>query len=511
MCLSPCPDFAVRMTSSTTASAQPATRVKVFPIVIAAFTFAWLADFLLWSRRPGANVGIFSIVLVIAMLATRPRESIRGTVRFATVLMLGACVQSGIEFSFTNALVLLVLFAVIGGATYYTSLPRGWPRWVEQCIAFASCATRLPWLASTWLRQRTSARPLNPAEAVSRWMMILLPGMLLLVVFGAILSGGNIVFREFASRFGDDAWHWLVRLDFSWWRLAFWLLSASFALACVRPHEQPIQPRELTTEPSRWVRADAGFARKQSIAALVVVNGLFLVVNTLDVIHLWLHRRIPDGISHYTYIHQGVNNLIVATVLAAVVLVIIFHQQPAVSRSRPLRWLGYVWIVQNLMLAAGVFLRDALYVSHSQMLTEKRIYVGCFLALVVLGYGFLALHIHRGSPLSRLLWRNAVATFILIYVIQFLDVRGFAARCCAEKAERGEWAFDARYWATQGPAAWPAIAAVATGAARPDVRSAAAEQLVKLRSRHVLREAPDWRSWQARHERSVPALQVTAH
>jgi hypothetical protein len=498
------------MTSSTTADAAAASRVKLLPLVLTTGSLTLLADFLFWNHTPGISVGIFAIALVAAMFATRTREQLRAPVWFAVALLLGACVQTGIELCLTNVLVLITLLIVIGGGTFYTALPRGWPRWVEQCVALLSFASRLPWLAATWLRQRPTDKLLNPAESASRWMMMLLPGLILFAVFAAILSGGNIIFREYATRFGEGAWRWTLQWDFSWWRLLFWLLTASLALALLRPHDSSPEPRAITKEPRHFPRSDASFAAKQSIATLIVVNALFLVVNTLDAIHLWLHRTIPVGISHFEYIHQGVNNLIVATVLAAIVLVVIFHQQPTVSRSPVLRFFGHLWVLQNLILTAGVFLRDILYVGDSQMLTEKRIYVGCFLGLVVIGYLFLALHIHRGSPLSTLLWRNVVATFVVFYAMQFLDVRGFAAMWTADKAKAGEWRFDSRYWSTQGPEAWPAIASVAEGAANPEDRENARKHLSSLRELYGNPE-PDWRAWQARTERNRPVLHTLQH
>src|SRR5262245_61556577 len=120
------------MTSSTIAGASPAVRVKLFPLVVTAITFAWLADFLFWNHPPGVSVGIFAVALAAAMLAGSARDRARGGVWLATALLFGACVQTGIELCFTNILVLLVLLAVIGGSTYYADLPRGWPRWLEQ-------------------------------------------------------------------------------------------------------------------------------------------------------------------------------------------------------------------------------------------------------------------------------------------------------------------------------------------------------------------------------------------
>ena len=81
------------------------------------------------------------------------------------------------------------------------------------------------------------------------------------------------------------------------------------------------------------------------------------------------------------YVHEGVFSLIAAVLLSAVVLSGIFLQDSAVTGRGWLKGLAHLWILQNLVLIAGVFLRLKLYVDAYQF-TVLRVYVACFLALV---------------------------------------------------------------------------------------------------------------------------------
>jgi hypothetical protein len=246
-----------------------------------------------------------------------------------------------------------------------------------------------------------------------------------------------------------------------------------------------------------WKRADLKLAWSQSLVILIVLNALFAVVNTIDGLQLWMQDSLPAGLDYKAFLHAGVNNLIAATVLAAIVLAAIFQQQPEVARSRALRALGHLWIVQNLILAASVYRRDYFYVLATNLLTEKRVYVLCFLGLVLVGYSFLAIHVHRGGGLARLLWRNTLVAFALFYVMQFLDVGGYVSRWCARKTiAEATWGFDVTYWSTQGSTAWPALLAVANGPEGHPQRENARTLIEQLRKDEASTQPPDWRAWQ---------------
>jgi hypothetical protein len=236
-----------------------------------------------------------------------------------------------------------------------------------------------------------------------------------------------------------------------------------------------------------------------------MLNALFFVVNTIDVVYLWQRASLPTGVEPRTYLHEGVHSISAAAVLSAIVLSLLFQQGPAVTQSRALKTLAHLWTIQNFVLIAGVFLRLKLFVDVS-LLTEKRIYVGCFLLLVATGFIFLTVHVERGAQLGRVLWRNAVATFVLFYVIQFVDVVGIAARSNVARWEKG-WPFDVHYHAGLSASAWPVLLRVARDTRRSQDAAEARKELRRIVGEEQTRTGrSDWRSWQARraqHARRV--------
>ena len=235
-------------------------------------------------------------------------------------------------------------------------------------------------------------------------------------------------------------------------------------------------------------------------------------MNTIDAAYLWQQAKLPEGVSFSTFVHTGVYSLIFATLLSAGEKETMFHQSIEIVRSRGLKALALLWIAQNLVLIAGVFLRLKLYVEAYQ-LSELRIYVGCFLLLVTAGFGLLAWHVVRDGTLGTLVFRNVLATFALFFVLQFPDVAGYVARFNVN-----QWRHDSHRMLdtdcleSLGPGGWTALCAVASqaDALRPGVADAKARVHRLAASEAERSNQSDWRSYQVRRAAADQLLLRTA-
>jgi Domain of unknown function (DUF4173) len=151
------------------------------------------------------------------------------------------------------------------------------------------------------------------------------------------------------------------------------------------------------------------------------------------------------------------------------------------------------------VLIAGVFLRLKLYVG-AHMLTEKRVYVGCFLALVTAGFFVLARFVEKRRSFNWLLGRNALATVALFFALQFPDVNTWIARYNAQRWIAGEarWV-DLDYLASLGPGAWVPLAEIGEST-RDSITARNARQILAawLAEDAAAQASADWRAWQAR-------------
>ena len=486
---------------------------RLWPTIVSAGVLVALGDFLFWGFTPGLSLAIFFAAMAGMLLLKNWRASLKLRVLIPFGLLIASAVQTAVEMSFTNCAVIAALFAVLMGELYFTNLPAGWARWSESIVAWLAAMGR--WV---WLMQAVGEQPGSSdgtarfGDRLVRFVRIGLPAVLLLALFGGVFASGNRIFAEYLARFWDSVIAWLMSFDFSVPRMLFWCVLATLALVFMRPRDGAATPRAWALPLPEWRRADAGVAFWQSVMILAALNALFFAVNTIDVIFLWMHTAVPEGMNGKQFLHEGVNSLIAATVLAGIVLTFLFQQSAEATQTGTMRGLAFAWIAQNLVLIAGVFLRLKLYVDTEEM-TAKRVYVACFLLLVTLGFAFLCVHVRRGRDASRLIWRNAVTTFVLFFVLQFLDVVGWVCgyNVGRRQAMPERFGLNVPYQLTLGPDAWPVL----LKAAREFPPGALRDDLI-LGLREVAEgKRPDlqpvnWRETQFRRDRNTAALSAWA-
>ncbi len=480
------------------------------PTLLAAGALTVLGDFLFWNHTPGLALAIYFAAVAAVMLLRHGRAALQARVLVPCALLLASAAQTAVERSFTNLAVITALFAILMGELCYPQLRAGWARWSESFLAWLAGAGRWAWVVGALKEQPLSKPGTNwrLGEKIARLLRIGLPAVVLLAVFAVVFSSGNRIFAEYLGRFGERFVNWFLSFDFSILRIFFCIFLGTVALVFIRPRTGSAEPRSWAQPLAEWRRSDAGVAFWQSVLILAALNALFFAVNTIDVIYLWMHTAVPEGMSGKQFLHEGVNSLIAATVLAGLVLSVLFQQSGEVTQSRTLKGLAFAWIAQNLVLIAGVFFRLKLYVDTEEM-TAKRVYVASFLLLVTLGFVFLCAHVRRGLGATRLIWRNAVATFALFFVLQYLDVIGWVCRFNVERGpKRGEGpAFNIAYQLNLGPNAWPVLLHAAEtlppGEVRENLRLGLREM---ARIQHAQPWAADWRERQFRPDRREQAL-----
>ena len=487
------------MSPGANAQSFPADR-RLALVIISVLGITVAADFLFWYQQPGLSLSLFVIILAAAILFNRRSSQFRGYTFVALSLLLGAIIQSAIEISFSNILVLLVLLAVLMGEAFFSDLPSIWARWSEALWSYLKVLGRWAWLFSA-LSQREKADAgfiALSVPAAARLARIVLPVIFVTAIFITLLGNGNAIFGKVTSDLADHFIQWLAHFDLSIGRVWLWFVCLFFALPLVQPGNLPHAPRFWTrTCPRLGFPRDERVAFWRSAALLGSLNALYFAVNTIDVIYLWANARLPAGVNYSAFVHQGVFNLILAVLLAGAVLVALFQQSAVITERRSLQWLALFWIGQNLLLVSGVMLRLKLYVEAYQ-LSELRVYVALFLLLVACGFVILAIHVHRQHSLNWLILSNLLATFTLFYLVQFADVAGFVARSNVARWRDHHSILDVDYLARLGPSASPSLLAAAQFDQTDE--NALRAQLAKTQSSETEYLASlNWRSWQARH------------
>ena len=471
--------------SAETLIARDLLRVAV-PVLLVTV----IADFLFWDALPGINIGIFGAAVGAILFAVHREKPAQSSWVLAAMLA-ATCIQSGLSVSLSNVIAAAGLLLALAGNAFQPHLPGMWARLSESFHGIVSSVghwLRIRGLVSETARAVVSSSSVGTGHLVFA-AKVILPAMVLVVVFGIILAAGNAAFGEMLARGTSAAFRFWDCFDISFFRVFWWALLATVALGIFHGLRAPDAPRWWTKTIPVLFRSDAKLARWQTAFALVAMNALFFLVNTLDAIFLWGHADLPSGVTPAEFVHAGVYKLILAVILSALVIAGIFQQQEAVVRNRWIRGLGFLWVFQNCIMISGVFRRLMLY-AEEYMLTEKRVYVGCFLLLVTVGFGFLAWFVHERRSLNWLIGRSAAAAFLLFFVLQFLHIERWVAQYNVGRWQAGG-ALDLDYLAHMGPNAWPELVRVARGTGATSAEAARIVQQL-----HANGRSGDWRAFQ---------------
>lgn len=336
------------------------------------------ADFY-WPRSGGLGLGagIAGILLTTGMVMLR-KDLSKGEVAFLIGL----------------ALINFMALAVSGNALNY------WAGLVAPFFILAipsdkaepesiNIQTRHWW--SYWLARRPKADTAKKGvlRSILPTLISLIAAVALFIAFLTIFASGNPVVEQ--------VWQWIVSqwnnlvsyLNISWdfmWHLLYWGIGIlAFGIYARR---RPYAPK-LPSVPAKPVEGIT-LLPHLPLFSLIGINAAFLVATSTDIAYLWF-KNIPEGISQTQYLHDGADSIIWASILAALVLVVLFRRMGIARRSIAAKLAGYLLVIQTFLLAASVYMR-LFYQICDYGFTYRRILAGEFLLLGLVGLVILVFY-----------------------------------------------------------------------------------------------------------------------
>lgn len=125
--------------------------------------------------------------------------------------------------------------------------------------------------------------------------------------------------------------------------------------------------------------------RYSALLLFVILNLLLLFLNITDIHYLFFKGELPKGITYSDYVHSGVEAVIMSIILA--IMLIAFYFRGYInfdSKSKHIKALTYIWIVQNIVLILMAAVKNQLYID-AYSLTYLRIGVYYYLAFSIIG------------------------------------------------------------------------------------------------------------------------------
>lgn len=121
------------------------------------------------------------------------------------------------------------------------------------------------------------------------------------------------------------------------------------------------------------------------IILFVMLNSLLLILNVLDINYFLFNGKLPEGVNHKGFVHDGIGTLITSIVVA--ILIILFYFRGELNYYKPSKWLkvmALLWILQNAFMIFSTAYRNNLYIEESGI-SYKKIGVYVYLILALIG------------------------------------------------------------------------------------------------------------------------------
>jgi hypothetical protein len=410
------------------------TSSRIFPSFIVAG--ALLFNIIFWQEQLAFNAFIFDVFIIATVFYWYPRAKEDTTARWVLLAHL-LCV---VTLLWHNTLLSKIAFF----STQWLFI--GFAQYQHRSIWFAGGSVSLNFLLFIvgfieMLRPGSRAQKKAPR---GKWIRFAIFPLLLLALFFLLYNLANGVLADWTSHLVDRLDKLLLRFFnvFSIPRILFLLfgfyVTGSLLLrtrltdlekkeASLRDQLKRIRSERTRPLKGWWYDVILGVMGKLAkgmlalknentvgIISLVLLNLLLLVVNSIDITHLWINFTYTPNVNLFAMIHEGAELLIFSIVLAMLVLLFFFRGNlNFYTKNKWLRAGAYLWIIQNIVLVISVFIRDYHYIVQFG-LAYKRIGVLFFLAMVLVGLITVFIKI-QFKKTGYYLWRvNAWAGLILL-------------------------------------------------------------------------------------------------
>jgi len=426
--------------------------IQARSLLIITLLTAFIFDRLFYRMSIGVNLALFAILIAAVVVHRAGWSALSRPARWAMVGALVAAAMTVVHGSIIAPVITvfgLLWFAALAHEPGLRSIPFAMGQVVSNYVV-------LPMAAFDGMGDLVPQR--SAARSGWRWARIAVLPMLVLIVFFQLYRVGNPKFEHLTAGFLTGVWDAISTvLDALFTAHTCFFLFALFVCggllkrfvpklvlqweqACndAMPRARIKRPHWLAPLPMNALDRE----RRRGVLLLVLVNGLLLVVNIIDIDWVWFGFEVPVDFSLKQFVHEGTWVLIISILLSMGVVLHLFRGNQNFSPRGPwLKRLALLWVAQNAVLGISVFLRNWHYISFHG-LAYKRIGVIVFLALVLVGLVTLFLKVRGRKSLYYLVRVNSWAAFAVLVGLTTVDWDSFIVRTNLRHANPGEIDID---------------------------------------------------------------------
>lgn len=392
-------------------------KLKLFLTLALTGVFSWL----FWHQEPGLNIPVYTLIVALFVFASN-RDAIKNATALA--FLTGALISAFMVFLhgpgwalFAN-IVSLLLFVT---AVYMR--PLNVPLYLS-AQSFVSLV--LVPLNFQKLPRLAKAVGMNSSSSFGKWVRLIIIPVAALILFYFLYLIGSPHFRKANQEVIDVlieilekiSWEYLFFLLWAVWMSIYFLITPQFSTG-LRNGDRILQRvrQRLTYNPGRKLH----YRMVSGIILFVLLNLLLAVVNWIDIRTLWIAFEVPENFSLMDFVHAGMWVLSFCIVLSVFIVAFYFKGNlNFYSKSKPLKILSVIWIVQNLIMTYSVFLRDWYYISWHG-LAYGRVFLLFLLAVITFSLIMILLKVLRKYSSHHVYRMNSWFAYALLVGAALFD------------------------------------------------------------------------------------------
>lgn len=221
--------------------------------------------------------------------------------------------------------------------------------------------------------------------------------LLLCILFYIMYQQANPLFAENTKsiNFSFISFSWLFFTAFG-----FILLYGLFYHRTIESivHWENQLPHK-TTVPDEQKKPKYSLELSAGILLFVFLNLMLVILNVGDIQTIWFSGVLPKGVTHSTFVHNGVGILILSILVATGLIMFLCRNNfNELKNSKILKALIFLWLFQNLIMLFSTASRNQMYIQDYN-LTYKRVgvYVWLLLAAIGLVLSFIKVKYERSN------------------------------------------------------------------------------------------------------------------
>jgi len=315
-------------------------------------------SFLFYEQNAGINFLIFSIIL-IAFLLIRNKELIKNK---KWVAMAGLVLLSSIcIFIHSSALAIIgnvVSLIILSGITFNAK--------TSSLFNFAfgvySIASSFVWMILDGVKRNETKDPF--ARKNYKWLGVLLVSFVSIVFF-LLYKDSSPIFAEYTKwiRFDITKLSWFFFTGAGFFLMYAFMYHKTIPFIESRENALGIQLQERTIDEKRQNRLET--EKLSLIVLFILLNLMLLVINTGDFNTIILNGKLPEGVKHSDFVHNGIASLIVSIIFAICIVMYFLRNDLNFQKGNKFfKSLVFLWIAQNALMLLSTWWLNHIYISE---------------------------------------------------------------------------------------------------------------------------------------------------